>query len=293
MMIPGIMAQRRAAGGAPVLWTPLNMATVPQIYLDAHDSVITNVSGFASAISNLGALGSDGDFLQPTVGRRPAIIAAELNGKRILRLDGVDDFMYCNSVPARDVMKNVGQGHVFAVYKKRTADAAPTARTVFTAGSAGNSQAARLAARTGSTAAGQKNQEVMLARTLDSGAVGVLAPASEVGTVWVISQFSVIYSSGQGELFRDGTSLVSNGSLVAASNTENTTSFAPLGLGASVSTALEGSAPGDIDVAAVVSSSATISLGDRQKLEGWAAHKYGLTANLPSGHPYKAVAPTV
>jgi hypothetical protein len=34
------------------------------------------------------------------------------------------------------------------------------------------------------------------------------------------------------------------------------------------------------------------SLTDLQKLEGWAAHKYGLTANLPSDHPYKLVGPT-
>lgn len=31
---------------------------------------------------------------------------------------------------------------------------------------------------------------------------------------------------------------------------------------------------------------------DRQKLEGYLAHKWGLTANLPADHPYKASAPT-
>ena len=30
----------------------------------------------------------------------------------------------------------------------------------------------------------------------------------------------------------------------------------------------------------------------RQKLEGYLAHKWGLTANLPAGHPYKIVGPT-
>jgi hypothetical protein len=30
----------------------------------------------------------------------------------------------------------------------------------------------------------------------------------------------------------------------------------------------------------------------RQKIEGYLAHKWGLTANLPSGHPYKLVGPT-
>jgi hypothetical protein len=38
---------------------------------------------------------------------------------------------------------------------------------------------------------------------------------------------------------------------------------------------------------------ATPSTTDRQKLEGYLAHKWGLTANLPNDHPYKTAAPTV
>lgn len=36
-----------------------------------------------------------------------------------------------------------------------------------------------------------------------------------------------------------------------------------------------------------------ISTADREKLEGYLAHKWGLQANLPSGHPYKTTPPTV
>jgi len=36
-----------------------------------------------------------------------------------------------------------------------------------------------------------------------------------------------------------------------------------------------------------------LSESDRQKLEGYLAWKWGLEANLPSGHPYKDTAPTV
>ncbi len=32
---------------------------------------------------------------------------------------------------------------------------------------------------------------------------------------------------------------------------------------------------------------------ERQKFEGYLAHKWGLTANLPAGHPYKLVEPAV
>lgn len=34
------------------------------------------------------------------------------------------------------------------------------------------------------------------------------------------------------------------------------------------------------------------STSDRQKLEGYLAHRYALTADMPSGHPYKSSAPT-
>lgn len=37
----------------------------------------------------------------------------------------------------------------------------------------------------------------------------------------------------------------------------------------------------------------SVAQGDREKLEGYLAHKWGLTADLPSGHPYKSIAPTV
>ena len=37
--------------------------------------------------------------------------------------------------------------------------------------------------------------------------------------------------------------------------------------------------------------SGSYSTSDREKVEGYLAHKWGLTANLPSGHPYKNSAP--
>jgi len=35
----------------------------------------------------------------------------------------------------------------------------------------------------------------------------------------------------------------------------------------------------------------SVSTADREKIEGYLAHKWGLTANLPSSHPYKSSAP--
>lgn len=51
-----------------------------------------------------------------------------------------------------------------------------------------------------------------------------------------------------------------------------------------------GSRIGEIVCAAKASGSYTTS--DREKLEGYLAHKWGLEANLPAGHPYLSVPPS-
>ena len=47
----------------------------------------------------------------------------------------------------------------------------------------------------------------------------------------------------------------------------------------------------DVDVSEIVMTPSTVSTLNRQKLEGYLAHKWGLTANLPSNHPYKVNPP--
>jgi hypothetical protein len=41
----------------------------------------------------------------------------------------------------------------------------------------------------------------------------------------------------------------------------------------------------------IIACSSVLSTTDRQKLEGYLAHKWGFTADLPSGHPYKSLPP--
>ena len=47
----------------------------------------------------------------------------------------------------------------------------------------------------------------------------------------------------------------------------------------------------DVDISELIVTPTTPSTLDRQKLEGYLAHKWGLTANLPAGHPYKNYGP--
>jgi hypothetical protein len=48
---------------------------------------------------------------------------------------------------------------------------------------------------------------------------------------------------------------------------------------------------GDKYISEIICCPANLSTTDRLIVEGYLAHKWGLTANLPAGHPYKNVAP--
>lgn len=49
--------------------------------------------------------------------------------------------------------------------------------------------------------------------------------------------------------------------------------------------------PGRFDCAEVLAFSRALDAGERQKLEGYLAHKWGMADKLPDGHPYKASGP--
>jgi len=98
--------------------------------------------------------------------------------------------------------------------------------------------------------------------------------------------YGEVFSTTTGSVYKDGT---------LASTDSSFTSFAALSaqgylVGArftgSVSTFLRGR------VAEIVYTNSSLSTLNRQKLEGYLAHKWGLTANLPNDHPYKTVGPT-
>jgi len=97
-----------------------------------------------------------------------------------------------------------------------------------------------------------------------------------------------------GELLFTGTNatLFLNGTQEATGNLNVSTLFVVdrFTIGALVRSSVSNFFNGVISEVIITANSA--STNTRQRIEGYLAHKWGLTANLPSDHPYKLVGPT-
>lgn len=265
------------------LWSPAQLTDPLKIWLD-DTSAVTNVSGLASQWSDRS--GSGLHFSQGTAGNRPAILAAALNGRRVLRANGTSSFMTCGVSGYSAIFQAQAAGWMLAVVKKSAVDASALDRTLFRVNSSGSGS--RFAAQIG-TSIGGANKPELGVRRLDSDGFSALSAAAP-GTSWRILMFVQNWSTGAGSIYMDGSLSASNSSLTTSGITSNTGSSTPLVLFRDSPTVATRHL--DADVAAVlVGNGAVPSSSDRERLEGWAAWRYGLQANLPIGHPYESSPP--
>jgi len=121
----------------------------------------------------------------------------------------------------------------------------------------------------------------------------------EIGFHDASQRWSGVYSTNQSALISwsvDSSNLLNtylDGSLIQTAfslNSFGTQIDSSMRIGAGSSSSLSEDYEGLIGE--IVFLTSEISTADRQKLEGYLAHKWGLTANLPNDHPYKLVGPT-
>ena len=110
----------------------------------------------------------------------------------------------------------------------------------------------------------------------------------------MIALWLMDYSMGDAFIEINGTADVQNLSLTSSGNTSNTLSDGGIALGgyqnADSSTAVQ--YPTDVEIAEhIVGTNSLPVSGDRQRLFGSLAHKWGLQSVLDSGHPYKTTPP--
>ena len=249
----------RLAGGGP--WTPAQITTA--LWLDADDASTITLNG--STVSQWADRSGRGRHAaQVTPSYQPLLVSSGLNSKPVLRFDGVSDHM----AGTVGLWSGNNDGAMFAVYTPRTT-AANTCCSIFGQAPSNTANTWRML---------QFRNQYVVGDPYFAGYSNDLTDSSAITTAAKIAGYT--YISGVSTLYR-------NGSFVASgSKTLNSSGAYRIGYD---STNDHGFLNGD--VAEIVAISGSISGGDRQKIEGYLAHKWALTAELQVSHPYKTTAP--
>jgi hypothetical protein len=253
------------------------------MWIDISDSTTVTLSG--DLITQVNDKSGNGFNLLGPATMRPALISAELNGLNVARFDGTDDILISNTDGAGSVSWNLlnNKGSALLVAVRKVTNAA-SRREIFLI-STNTPGVARATLIAGATA----SKNGLAGRRLDADSVQLVASTNNLDTAafeihigefdWTNSNAN-IYIDGS---FDGGTTTFQTDGSTSATNTSR------VAIGsASVAPALP--MPGDI--AEVICIESDITESTRQKIEGYLAHKWGLTANLPADHPYKTERPT-
>jgi hypothetical protein len=250
-------------GSQKVNWDPSLIPTA--LWLDAADaSTITQSGGLVSTWADKS--GTNKNATQ-SGDARPAYSATGLNSKPAIDFDGTDDDLALSSVTGLDVVNQS-----FFIVAKRDSAAGRT----------------EIAFGVGSAATGDGLADVP--RWTDNIMYSQVGYASNRPTpTSVIADAPYINVVTGGSLQLSYT----NGTLIGTGTTQSTSNFSVasggfVGSGRAIS-GFNRYFDGKISELIIISSVAALDL--RQRIEGYLAHKWGLTASLPNGHPYKVSPP--
>lgn len=235
-------------------WTPAQLTATA--WYDADEtSTITSASGLVSQWDDLS--GNDNHLTQGTGAKQPVTGTRSINSLNALDFDGVDDFLSITT-PIDIIGK-----HVFIALYLDDYD-----NNNIVLGGSGNVQV--------SLGDPSFNMRLWKASSPYSGDTKstTRVSAGEAGVYGWLADTDTKKFSINGTLEDVGDAYVS-GALVASKVMEG--QFA---LGAD-------GALGELIIAP------TLTQANREKVEGYLAHKWGTTASLPAGHPYKASGPTI
>jgi hypothetical protein len=247
------------------------------LWLDAADaSTITESGGAVSQWNDKS--GNNFNASQGTSAERPTYVTNAVGNKNALLFDGVDDFV----VVAHNNLLNMqlDPSAVFCVYKQ---DVSGTGFRLFQKDDGAGTFADSLF--------GSPQNFTSVA-----GAFGdSYSPAYTPGDVAIQSftwDGSLITNWLDGTLATPGT--VFNGTIVGGSIDPTNTPAANTDDLYIAKRNNPGFSEGNFQgyICEIIFSNLNLSTIERQKVEGYLAHKWGLTANLPADHPYKTVEPT-
>lgn len=252
------------------LWTPADITTAAW-YDFSDNGTITLATTQITQITDKS--GNSRTASQGDSANRPTIQTSVQNGLDVARFDGSDDYLICSN--SSSIAQNVGSFSIFYVISK--------------SGGSDSGFAYWVSADTAITrAAGYYNTTAGVPRAagrrLDGD--GQQSHDGPTASGWLVASAEFDYSNAELYVGSNGT-VSARGGFQTAGNTSNTASTA-VRIGTENLTFYYTG-----DIGEIVVTQSILATSDRQKMEGYMAHKWGLESSLPGGHPYKSLPPTV
>ena len=270
-------------------WDPAAITTA--LWLDAADaSTVTTVSGAVSQWNDKSGNGRNAS--QATAGNRPAYTSAGQNGRNTITFDGSNDGL---SLAAG---LSLGTAHsIFLVAKNSaTITSATSAQLLLNGGSYTfpSTTTSEFFLGAGSLTGNLTDERlysiVVAHDEFGANIWGYGKTNADVSGAFILgSSFTTTGNAFSGRLNvgDDLTTAASPGGY-SSTNTRYPTFTQHIGFRGANNTAYWS---GDIDE--IIVTSAYLDTFEIQRIEGYLAHKWGLTANLPNDHPYRWMPPTL
>jgi hypothetical protein len=265
----------------PALWTPAQLGSALALWLDADDASTITLNG--SNVSQWNDKSGNARHVSQAVGTaQPLRVLDAQNGRAIIRTDGGDRLENTTS----NLFRNVNSATWVAVGKYPTTAPVANGMLLFC-----STPTAVSTTRLGLTANPSPGGEFMsiVGRRLDGDSYAT-APSStpRIANSWFVEVGQANYSAGQANHWTNGTQDLTAAEFQTAGNTSDTNPTLVAVFGPPTLAARNGT-----EIAEAIALHGPLSTNDRQKLEGYLAHKWGIAANLPNDHQYKTAPPTV
>jgi len=254
--------------------TPLEIAG-NNLWLDASDAATITLS--STSVTQWDDKSGNGiDVVQAT--NRPTLVSADQNGLDVISFDGTNDNL---TYGGNALIRNVSSALVFVVRKWATE---PTATKVLLRVNTSAAQTGRLQFSAGTTS--KKNEAG--GRRADSNSYVVTTGSADCGTAWNIQSAAYDYANSDLYQYIDGTVIASSTSFQTNGTTANTQSS-----GLFIGMSSNSTSFANAKIAEIIIVHNDVTTDTREKLEGYLAWKWGLEANLPTGHTYESAPPTI
>jgi hypothetical protein len=258
------------------IWTPENAAVVPTLWIDASDASTRVMDG--SSVASIQSKSPNRAIFSASGTNRPT--TTTINGLTALDFDGSNDYLNAASLqlPLRTRSffivarqdTNVNNSGIFSLrgttYDWCSADG--------------------LAIECG---AKSTQQFSIVSLVFDGYGIGAGYEVQvQPGAITPLAVYAEVFSSRNGELWQNGTSKATD---YAGQSDFSSVSYGGVVIGArygptsTIGDYLNGA------ICEILYSNSATSTDERQRFEGYLAHKWGLTGDLPSNHPYKTYAP--